>query len=69
MFSIKDTRVATRVHEYTYTQRKLVDDLGKEMLLATDPYCPAVGAISSDDTPLVIKGGEEFPAAQRALSS
>jgi len=67
MFPIKDTRVATRVDEYTYTRRKLVDDLGDETPLATNPYRPTVGATPSDDTPLIIKGGEEFPSAQRAL--
>jgi hypothetical protein len=29
---------------------------------ATNPYRPSVGAMTTDNTPLVIKGGEEFPA-------
>jgi hypothetical protein len=28
----------------------------------TDPYCPAVRPMSSDDTPLVLKTDEKFPA-------
>ncbi len=30
--------------------------------MTTDPYCPSVGTMPSDDIPLIVKGGEEFPA-------
>ena len=31
-------------------------------LLSTDPYCPPVRTTSFDDTPLVVKSSQEFPA-------
>jgi hypothetical protein len=34
-----------------------------EELVSTDPYCPAVRATSSDDTPLVVESSEELPAS------
>jgi hypothetical protein len=30
--------------------------------ITTDPYRPPVGLTSSDDTPLEVKSGEEFPS-------
>ena len=29
----------------------------------TNPYCPPVGAMSSDETPLVVEITDELPAA------
>jgi hypothetical protein len=29
--------------------------------IATNPYCPVVGASSSDETPLEVKIGDELP--------
>jgi len=34
----------------------------------TDPYRPSVGAMPPDDTPLIIKVDDEFPAGNRRLS-
>ena len=31
----------------------------------TDPYCPSVWAMPSNDTPFIIKSGEELPAKTR----
>ena len=31
----------------------------------TDPYCPSVRAMPSDDIPLIVKGSKEFPAWHR----
>ena len=33
----------------------------------TDPYCPAVGALPSDEIQLKVKGGEELPARSGRL--
>jgi len=34
----------------------------RSMLFGTDPYGPPVGATSLDNAPLVVEGGEVFPA-------
>jgi hypothetical protein len=34
----------------------------------TNPYSPSVGAMSSDDTPLIIEVNDEFPSGKRGLS-
>jgi hypothetical protein len=33
-----------------------------KMSIATNPYCPTVGATPSDDIPLKVESGEEFPS-------
>jgi len=38
------------------------------MLFGTDPYSPPVGTTSLDNTPLVVEGGEVFPALKIPLS-
>jgi len=63
------TRVATRVRECIYQRRRSIEIIlergkrnPKELLAITDPYCPAVRATTPNDTPFVVKSGEELPA-------
>ena len=36
--------------------------------IVTYPYRPSIALMSSDDTPLEIKSGDEFPAAIREMT-
>jgi len=66
MLMITTTRVATRVREYNCDGRKFRRPAATKF--GTDPYRPSVGAIASDDAPLVVESGEEFPAGNTWLS-
>jgi len=65
------TRPATRVREYTYQKMQVSPKIRLEqrnqivLHMITDPYCPAVRTMASDDTPLVVKINEEFPTTKK----
>ena len=40
----------------------------KETRIATDPYRPVMGAMPSDDTPLIIKVSDELPTISKVSS-
>ena len=42
-------------------------DNGEEMLV-TDPYCPPIGALSPDDTPLVVESSDKLPPVNNVFS-
>ena len=35
----------------------------------TNPYCPSVRAMPSDDIPLIVKGSEEFPSRRGGVTA
>jgi hypothetical protein len=38
-----------------------------EVLITTDPYCPAIGKTPPEHTPFIIQSSEEFPAGVEDL--
>jgi len=46
-----------------------IDETRKKGTESTDPYCPSVGAMPTDDIPLIVEGGKEFPARRERPES
>ena len=63
-------RVVIRVSEYIYRRVRISVMIWRygriqRPSIITDPYCPAIRAVTSKDAPFVVKSSEELPARRK----